>query len=389
MRARLSILSVFFVVFVIFVMDARAQAEQQSVHKNKSRIYVGTHAKDRQGIYQAEFDSTTGEIIIVGLACEVDNPLYLALHPNRKYLYSTCDLDKNLKPGSGSIAGFKIDALTGDLTLLNHQASKGAVPCHISFDREGKYALVANYLGGNAAVLPISADGKLKPATAIVQHQGSSIHPTRQTSPHPHSIHLDPANKFAFVADAGTDELWLYEFDIKIGELTPKSPAMHKFPAGAAPRHLVFHSQKNWAYVINELDNTITMLGYESMFGVFETRQTISTLPTGNMVDNMTAEIIVHPNGNFLYGSNRGHDSIAIFSIDANTGQLTSLGQIPAGGKNPRSIAIDPTAKFLLSAHQDSGNIVVHRIDQASGKLIGTQHKIDLPKPTCVVFVPQ
>lgn len=368
---------------------APIHAGHQSPTTTKSRLYIGTFdAGDRQGIYQAELDLETGKLQLNGLAGEAKNVLFLALHPSRQYLYATCEVDEYDSSKEGALASFKIDAVTGNLTKLNHRSSTGALPCHVSIDREGKHALVANYLGGNAAVLPIDVDGKLGPAISTIQHQGSSIHKVRQTGPHPHSINLDAANRFAFVADAGIDEICAYRFDTAAGTLAANDPPAFKTTPGAAPRHLAFHPNGNWAYVINELNSTVTAMRYDAARGVLETIHTVSTLPTEHAVENLTAEIIVHPTGKFLYGSNRGHDSIAIFAIDQNTGRLTPLCQHPAGGRTPCGFAIDPTARFLLSAHQDSDSIVVHQIDPVTGKLTRTSHQIKVPKPLCIKFVP-
>ncbi|MBA4104591.1 MAG: 6-phosphogluconolactonase [Pirellula sp.] len=355
----------------------------------KTRLYIGTLALGAsQGIYQAELNPESGELQLVGRAGNVANASFLAIHPSRQCLYAACEIDEYVDSKGGAIAAFHIDADTGDLALINHQSSAGALPCHLSLDQQGQHALVVNYLRGNAAVLPIDADGKLGPATTTVQHHGSSVHNVRQRQPHPHSINLDAANRYAFVADAGTDEIFIYRFDSTAGTLTPHDPPALQSSPGAAPRHFAFHPNGKSAYVVNELDSTVTAMRYDPERGVLEAIQTLSTLPTDAIVDNLTAEIVVHPSGKFLYASNRGHDSIAMFAINPATGLLTPLGQHPSGGRTPRHFSIDPTGKFLLSANQDSNNIVVHNIDSASGKLTRSAHEITVPNPACIKFVP-
>lgn len=361
----------------------------QSSSTGKTRLYIGTLASGAsQGIYQAELDSKSGELQLIGVAGNIENASFLAIHPNLRCLYAACEVDQYANSKGGAVAAFHIDAATGKLALINHQSSAGALPCHLSLDRQGKHALVANYLGGNAAVLPISADGKLGSATATVQHHGSSVHKVRQLQPHPHSINLDSANRYAFVADAGTDEILVYRFDSAAGTLTPHDPRVLRTAVGAAPRHFAFHPNGKWAYIINELDSTVAAMRYDPERAALTTVQTLSTLPASVAVDNLAAEIVVHPNGRFLYGSNRGHDSIAMFAIDATIGALAPLGHHPSGGKVPRHFGIDPTGRFLLSANQDSNNIVVHEIDPTSGKLAQSAHGIEVPSPVCIQFVP-
>ena len=382
-----------FVALMLIVVTCAVPLQGQDSPLPKSmtptRLYIGTlDDGDSQGIYQGEIDLQTGNLQLHGLAAEAKNATFLAIHPSGKYLYATCEVDEYTASKAGAVAAFKINTLTGKLTFLNYQSSAGAVPCHVSLDGEGKFALVANYLGGNVAVLPINADGLLGLATSTVQHQGSSVHKVRQERPHPHSINLDCANRFAFVADAGTDEVLVYRFDSAAGTLTPNDPPALKTAPGDAPRHLAFHPNANWVYVINELSSTIAALRFDRERGALEAMQTVSTLPHGGSVENLTAEIIVHPNGRFLYGSNRGHDSIAIFAINQTTGKLMPLGQHPAGGRTPRNFSIDPTGKFLLTANQDAKSIVVHRIDPETGLLARTAHEINVPTPVCIKFVP-
>jgi len=270
------------------------------------------------------------------------------------------------------------------LTPLNQQSSGGAAPCHISLDREGKWLLGANYSGGSVFVLPIGEDGKLGEATALVKHEGRSVDPRRQTAPHAHSINLGPAGRFAFAADLGLDKVLIYRFDAAKGTLTPNDPPFAAAAPGAGPRHFSFHPTGKWAYAINEMNCTVTAYACDAAKGALAPIQSISTLPKGFEGNNSCAEVLVHPLGRFLYGSNRGHDSIAVFAVDAGTGRLTALGHEPTGGKHPRNFRIDPAGKYLLAANRDTNNVVVFGIDAATGGLKPTGHSVSVPGPNCV-----
>jgi 6-phosphogluconolactonase len=254
-------------------------------------------------------------------------------------------------------------------------------------DSQGKNVLVANYGGGTSAVLPIQPDGRLAAPSSIIQHSGSSVNPERQEGPHAHSINLDAGNRFAFTADLGLDKVLIYRFDGAKGTLAPNAPPSVSTAPGAGPRHFAFHPSGRYAYVINELDSTVTAFRYDGQSGTLTTLQAISTLPAGFSGDTTTAEVQVHPSGRFLYGSNRGHDSIAMFAIDPDTGRLTALGHQPTGGKTPRNFGIDPTGAYLLAANQDSDNLVLFRIEE-TGRLTSTGQAIQVPKPVCVKMIP-
>jgi 6-phosphogluconolactonase len=312
---------------------------------------------------------------------------FLALHPNHRYLYSTCEVDDYHDAKGGAVAAFKIDPATGNLTLLNHQSSTAEGPHCLSLDLEGKNALVANYHGGGVAVLPIRADGTLGPATSTVLHHGSSVNKSRQTGAHPHAIDVDPTNHFVFVPDLGLDKVLAYRFNAEAGTIAANHPRDLATSPGAGPRHIAFHSNGKWAYVINELDSTINALQFDRLTGALTQIETVTTLPAGTVQrDNLTGEIVVHPNGKFLYGSNRGHDSIAVFVIDQTSGLLKSRGHCLAGGRTPRNFNIDPSGKFLLSANLDSNSVTVLQIDPDSGKLSRTAHEIKVLQPYCIQF---
>jgi 6-phosphogluconolactonase len=271
---------------------------------------------------------------------------------------------------------------------LNQVPSGGADPCYVSFDQTGKYLMVANYTGGNVSVFPIAPDGRIGLASAFVQHSGSGPNKERQEGPHAHYIATSADNRFAFAVDLGLDEVVVYRFDPAKGSLTPNDPPFAKLAPGAGPRHLAFHPNGKFAYVLNEVNSTVTAFAYDAKNGAFSSLQTLSTIPKDFTAHNDTAEIVVHPSGKFLYASNRGHDSIAEFNIDPVKGTLTLAGDFSTRGKTPRNFALDPTGKVLLAANQESNNIVVFRIDQFTGALAATGQVAQVPAPVDIVFVP-
>ncbi len=353
-------------------------------------VYVGTYTGGKsKGIYLFHLDMASGKLTAVGLAAETTNPSFLAIHPGRRFLYAVNEIENFDGKKSGAVSAFAIDPETGHLTLLNRQPSGGAGPCHLVVDKQGKNVLVANYGSGSVAVLPIQADGRLGPPTSTIQHSGSSVNPQRQEGPHAHSINLDAANRHALAADLGLDKVFIYRFDADRGTLSPNDPPFAAVAPGAGPRHFAFHPNGRTAYVINEMGMTVTVFSYDAGTGALKTLQTISTLPEGAHGENYsTAEVQVSPNGKFLYGSNRGHDSIAIFQIDPHTGLLTYVGNEPTQGKTPRNFGIDPTGTYLLAANQDSNTIVVFRIDPQTGRLTPTGNTAEVPMPVCVKMMP-
>ncbi|HTI49679.1 MAG TPA: lactonase family protein, partial [Planctomycetaceae bacterium] len=315
---------------------------------NQLWVYIGSYTGAKsQGIYVSKLDLKTGSLSPAQVAAEIKNPSFLAIHPNRQFLYSISEVsDTDGKP-TGGVSAFTLDRTTGKLALLNHQSSRGAGPCHIVVDPTGKTALVANYGGGSVAALPINADGTLNAAASAIQHVGSSVNPDRQMGPHAHSINVDSQSKFVFAADLGLDKVLIYRLDPAKALLTPNDPPAAIVTPGAGPRHFALLPGEKFAYVINEIGNTVTAFRYDSSKGTLTTIQEISTLPAGYKETSHTAEVVAHPSGKFIYGSNRGHDSIAIFAVDPETGMLTAKGHQPTGGKTPRNFAIDPTGAFL------------------------------------------
>jgi len=351
-------------------------------------VYVGTYTGAKsKGIYAYRFDSATGALSPLGLAAETSHPTFLAIAPNRRFLYAANEISDFGGKSSGAVSAFAITPQTGQLTLLNQASSGGPGPCHLVVDKTGKNVLVANYAGGSIEVLPIQPDGRLGAATAFVQHQGASVNPQRQAGPHAHSINLDAANRFAFVADLGLDKVLIYRFGAAQGTLTPNDPPAAALKPGAGPRHFAFHPSGRFAYVINELQSTVTAFNYDAQRGALSELQTVSTLPEGFAGNNSTAEVQVHRSGKFLYGSNRGHDSIAVFAIDPGKGTLSLAEHQPTRGKTPRNFGLDPTGARLLAANQGSDTVVVFGIDQATGRLHPTGQVVEVGAPVCIKFV--
>lgn len=351
-------------------------------------VYIGTYTNGKsEGIYRLSLDTKTGAMKQLGVTKNVENPSFLAIHPNKKFLYAVNEVTKYQGKPAGAITAFSIDPKTGALKKLNQQSTHGGAPCHLVIDNAGKAVLVANYVGGNLAALPIEDDGKLKPAATVIQHKGSSVNPRRQKEPHAHSINLDAKNGFAIAADLGIDKLMVYKFDPKTSTLSKELATSTPLAPGDGPRHFAFHPGGKFAYVINELKSTITALEYDAKNGRLTKLQTLPTLPKEFNGGNSTAEVQVHPSGKFVYGSNRGHNSIAIYSVDERSGKLTVVGHESTKGKTPRNFGIDPTGQYLLAANQQSDTVVVFRIDQKTGVLKATGHSLSIPAPVCVKFL--
>jgi 6-phosphogluconolactonase len=351
-------------------------------------VYVGTYANaDAKGIHAFKLDLTTGKLTPAGSFVGGPNPGFVAIHPSGKYLYAINEVGEYQGKKTGSVTSFSIGA-DGGLTKLNEADSFGPGPCHVTVDRRGKNVLLANYGGGSVAVLPIAGDGKLKPPSSGVQHTGSSVDKGRQEAPHAHSINVSPDNRFAFAADLGLDAVRIYKFNADTGQLDQNDPPEVKVAPGSGPRHFAFHPDGKRAYVINEMKCTLTAFEYDAKTGALRETQTLPTTPDGVQRGYSTAEVQVHPNGRFVYGSNRGAHTIAIFSV-AGDGKMAVVGHQPTGGRTPRNFGIDPTGTFLLAANQDTNDIHVFRIDRDTGKLTPTGEKVSVPKPVCVKFLPR
>ena len=369
----------------VLITVAYSFAALSMVSAESVPVYFGTYTGgggSSKGIYRSALDLETGELSNPVLAAETGNPSFLEVHPSGKFLYAVSEAG-----GAGSVSAFEIDSDARDLRFLNQQPSGGAGPCHVSIDHAGRNVLVANYGGGNASVIPIRADGKLGEPTGFVQHEGSSVNPRRQTGPHAHSINVSPDDRFAFVADLGIDKIMIYRLDIEKGTIVANDPPFAKLKPGAGPRHFAFHPSGEFAYVINELDETVTAFAYEPASGALLEIQTVTTLPSGFQGDSWCAEVRVHPSGKFVYGSNRGHDSIVVYQVDPAKGTLTFVEHETAEIKTPRNFNIDPTGKFCLVANQDANSVVVFRIDPETGALEPTGHKVSVGRPVCIRFL--
>jgi len=339
-----------------------------------------------EGIYVLRLDRESGALEAVDKTTGVANPSYLAFDATRRFLYAVNELKTYEGAPTGAVSAFAVDPTSGSLRLLNRRPTHGTDPCHVVVDEAGRHVFVANFMSGSVCVLPVGADGSLGEASDFVAHQGSSIDPARQKGPHAHSVTLDASNRHAFVPDLGLDKLMVYRFDPGRGMLEPHSTPWVKMKPGAGPRHLALHPGGRFAYLVNELDSTVVALAYDRMAATFECVQSVSTLPGDFEGASTCADIHVSPSGDFVYASNRGHDSIAIFRRDPHAGTLRSVGHEPTQGKTPRSFAVEPGGRFLLAANQDSDSIVTFRIDSESGKMRPTGHVANVPTPVCVKF---
>jgi 6-phosphogluconolactonase len=375
-----------FVRVLIAVLSLVCLSAQRAPDPGGLLVYFGTYTgASSKGIYVSRLDAD-GALTPPALAAETANPSFLAVHPSHQYLYAVNEVSSFQGERTGSVSAFAIDRASGKLTLLNVQSSGGADPAHLTVDKTGRFVLVANYTGGSVTVLPIGGDGRLGDITMTVQHHGSSVHPERQKGPHAHAIALDPANRFAYDVDLGLDQVLIHRFE---GRLLPRSePVFASVARGSGPRHIAFTPDGRYAYVINELTCTITAFAANADTGGLTEVETVSTLPAGRTVaaGYSTAEIAVHPSGRFLFGSNRGHDTIAVFSIDA-TGRLTLVEHEPTQGSTPRGFGVTPDGRFLLAANQRSNSVVVMRIDEKTGALTPTGQKIEVGTPVSVEFV--
>jgi len=366
-------------------------AQEKSEAPRKYLAYIGTYTTKTQskGIYAYRFDGATGKLSAMGVAAESADPSFLTVHPGGKYLYAVNEIGNFNGEKSGAASAYAIDRKTGKLTLLNQVASRGAGPCHISLDKTGKYVLVANYDSGTVAVFPVQSDGQLGKYTAFEKHIGSGVNKERQEGPHAHWIATSPDNRFLLTADLGIDRILISKFHLADGAFTRNKPNSGvKLKSGAGPRHAAFHPGGKFFYVTSELNSTVTAYSYDAKGGALHELQVISTLPKDFSGENDAAEIAVHPSGKFLYVSNRGRDSIAVFAMDPLKGKLTPVADIATQGKTPRNFAIDPTGRYLLAANQNSNSVVVFKIDLITGGLILTNQAVEVAAPVCITFVP-
>ena len=374
-------------VLLLIALAASVLTPAAAPAPQKYLVYVGTYTDHgSKGIYAYRLDSSTGKLTSLGLAAEAAEPSFLEVDSSGRFLYAVNETLTYKGQPTGAVSAFAIQRETGKLSLLNQVSSHDQGPAHITLDRTGKYALVANYTLGSVAVFPVLKDGQLGEPTSFVQYKGSSVNPERQKGPHAHAVALSPDNHFAVVADLGLDQLLVYRFDAAKGTLEA-DPQIVRAAPGAGPRHLAFSTNGRFLYVINELQSTVVTYSYDAATGALRELQTIPALPKGFRGNSAAAEIEIHPAGRFLFTSNRGDDSVAVFAIDSDTGTLTHIATAPTGGKTPRNFAINPTGSWLLAANQDSDEIVVFRIDHKTGYLTPTGERVPVPSPACLKFV--
>jgi 6-phosphogluconolactonase len=374
-------------------LDSTAVLPADLPKGGKAIVYVGTFKGEvTKGIYAWRFDCDSGKMEPLGLVAEASRPLFLALHPNRRFLYAVSRPSPVDRKNIGVVLAYSIDAQTGKLTALNSLPSRGIDPAYLSVDQTGNNLLVANYGSnsgeGDVAVFPIKKDGSLADASDFIQYSGTGVHPQRQQGPHSHAINTSPDNRFVIVTDLGLDKLFVYRFDPSKGKLNANNPPFAALPPGAGPRHLVFHPGGRFVYVVNEIQSTITTFAYDAAAGALKELQIVATLPKEFSGASSAAEVRVHPNGKFLYSLNRGHDSTAVFSIDPETGMLTLVELAPTQGKTSSNFGIDPGGSWLIAANQGSDSLVVFRLDPNTGKLQATGQSFEVGAPSCVSFLP-
>lgn len=349
---------------------------------NESFLLIGTYTKNaEQGINVYAFNNLTGTLRFVSIAKDVDNPSYLVIAPDKKHVYAVNE------GNTGSVSAFEWDTTSGQLTFLNKQPSGGESPCYINTDQDGKYVIVGNYGGGSLSVLPVRGDGKIDAPVQTIEHTGSGVNKERQEKPHVHCVVFSPDHQYLYVSDLGIDQVAIYTY--KQGDVQPLIPATPGFaplPPGSGPRHIIFHPNGKWVYLIHELDGKITAFNYKN--GALTPFQQVSILPEQFKGKASGADIHISPDGKFLYASNRGSlNNIVIFSVDQKKGLLVKKGQQPSGGKTPRNFMIDPSGNFLLAANQDSDNVVVFKRNKITGLLKPIKQDIKVPAPVCLKMI--
>ena len=370
------------------LLSIQAHGSGAVAAKSGSIVYIGTYTRQQsKGIYAFRFNPATGKTQSLGLAAEAEHPSFLAIHPSRNFLYAVNEISNFEGRKAGSVSAYAMDTQTGRLSLLNRVSSQGDSPCHLVVDKIGSVLFAANYGAGSVATFPIMRDGKLGEASSLVQHVGGSAHPQRQQGPHAHQVVPAPDGRFALVPDLGLDKVLVYPLEAAKGTFTAGAAVTAKLEPGSGPRHLAFHPGGRFLYVINELRSTVTVFGYDPNKGILEELQTVSALPKNFAGNSTCAEIAVHPRGQFLYASNRGDDSLAVFAVDGHTGMITLIEHVSTQGKIPRHFAIDPSGAWLFAANQATNNVVLFRIDPRTGNLSPTGEIFEVPSPACVVFV--
>lgn len=359
----------------------------QTTNADEPLVFISAFAAGDDGaIHACRLETKTGQLKLIHRTTDVEHPFFMAVSPDGKFLYSI-HAEKFGEEDHGQVAAYEIEGRTGRLKLLNRQSALGAGSCYLDVDATGKTVLVTNYFTGSVASLPVQEDGSLGEAASFIQHAGSSVDPKRQDGPYAHCIVVSPDNRFAFAADLGIDQVLGYRLDAGTAKLSPNQQPFVKTPPGAGPRHLTFHPNGKHIYVINELKNSITLFDYAAESGTLIKQQTVSTLPDDFDGTSYCADVKVTPNGKFLYGTNRGHDSLAAYSI-GDDGRLTLIGMEPSLGKGPQNVSITPCGELLLCANMPENNVVVFRIDPQTGGLKSVGEPISIPKPTCIMLLP-
>jgi 6-phosphogluconolactonase len=376
------------VALTCMTMTAQADNGKSKSSSGKLLVYFGSYTKGKaKGIYVYSMNPTTGKLTPESVGPDVDNPSFVAIHPSHKYLYAVNEVGSFDGKVSGAVSAYKIDAKTGALTFINQKPSFGADPCHLTVDPTGKCVIAANYTSGSTVVLPVNADGSLGEPGCVIQHTGDSVDKARQEGPHAHSTVIDPTGKFVFVCDLGADKIIPYRINAEGANVDDSGLTPAKAIPGSGPRHIRFHPNGKIAYVINEMKSTVTAFKYDGATAGLTPFQTISTLPADFKGATTTAEIQISPDAKFLYGSNRGHDSIAIFSISPKDGTLKLVGHESSGGKVPRCFALDPSGSFVIAANQGTDNVVVFKRNKKTGTLKPTGQVLSISKPVCVEFL--
>jgi 6-phosphogluconolactonase len=372
-----------------FVACALALFAPAAVHPAAAAthvVYVGTYTGEAsKGIYAFKFDDSSGALSPIGLVAETPSPSFVVASADGRFVFAVNELEKYGGAASGSVTSFAVDKGTSRLTQLSVQPTGGAGPCHLALDRTGRYLAVANYSGGNFAVFPVGADGRLQPAVSVVTGEAPGAGASRPAKPLGHEVVFSADNRFLIAADKGQDRLFVYRFDASTGKLTPNDPPAVSLAPGSGPRHFVFHPGGRWVFAIAEQAATITTLLWDPRTGGLASKTSVSTTPAGQKTGS-TAEIAIHPSGRFVYGSNRGHDSIAVFSVGAE-GVLTPVEFEPTRGKTPRHFALDPGGRWVIAANQGSGTLAVFSIDQATGALSPVGPPAAVGSPVCVLFM--
>jgi 6-phosphogluconolactonase len=352
-------------------------------------VLIGTYTEkegsNSEGIYVYQMDSSSGELTYKTVIKGLPNVSFMEVHPQSGLIYAVNETQEFQGQPGGGVSAIALDSSTNSFHVLGQQSSGGKSPCYISIEKTGRFALVANYDSGSVSMLPIQPDGRLSSPSDVILHVGSSVHPERQIGPHTHCIIPDRANRFAIAVDLGMDKLLVYRMDLESGKLHKHSEV--SVEAGAGPRHLIFDSRGQYAFLLNELNSTVNVYRYDQEAGSFDRLQTISTLPADFSGENFCGDVRLSLDEKHLYASNRRHDSLACFQVDPNSKLLTYQSCIPSNGREPRIFALDPTGRFIIAVHQKSRNAVVYRIDPQTGDLSLTGYEAQADMPVHVLFL--